>query len=57
MTIAHAKRRTLTCADGFNPTSVLAGRLPSMGLWDSLTSLLYPQPLEVADAALAASCR
>ena len=34
-------------------TAVLAGRLPSMGLWASLASLLYPQPLEVADAALA----
>jgi len=34
-------------------TSVLAGRLPDMGLWASLKSLVYPQELDAADAALA----
>lgn len=34
-------------------TSVLAGRLPEMGLWASLKSLVYPQDLEAAEAALA----
>ncbi len=34
-------------------TSVLAGLLPDMGLWASLKSLVYPQALEAADAALA----
>ncbi|MCF8156769.1 MAG: ATP-binding cassette domain-containing protein [Rhodoferax sp.] len=34
-------------------TAVLAGRLPALGLWASLASLLYPQPLDLADAALA----
>ena len=34
-------------------TAVLAGRLPDMGLWASLKSLVYPQALDAADAALA----
>ncbi len=34
-------------------TSVLAGQLPHMGLWASLKSLVYPQALDAADAALA----
>lgn len=34
-------------------TSVLAGRLPDMGLWASLKSLAYPQALDAADTALA----
>lgn len=33
-------------------TAVLAGRLPAMGLWQSLRSLLYPVDLEAAHAAL-----
>jgi phosphonate transport system ATP-binding protein len=34
-------------------TSVLAGRLPAMGLWSSLRSLLYPKDIAGAHAALA----
>jgi len=34
-------------------TSVLAGRLPQQGLWQSLRSLLYPTGIAQADAALA----
>ncbi len=34
-------------------TSVLAGRLPSMSLWQSLRSLVYPTEIELADNALA----
>lgn len=34
-------------------TAVLAGLLPGMGLWESLGSLLYPQKIELAEAALA----
>jgi phosphonate transport system ATP-binding protein len=34
-------------------TSVLAGRLPRMGLWRSLRSLFYPIGIAQADAALA----
>lgn len=34
-------------------TSVLAGRLPHLGLWHSLRSLLYPTGIAQADAALA----
>jgi phosphonate transport system ATP-binding protein len=34
-------------------TAVLAGRLPNMGLWQSLQSLLYPKDMDLADAALA----
>ncbi len=34
-------------------TSVLAGRLPSMTLWQSLRSLVYPTDIELADSALA----
>jgi phosphonate transport system ATP-binding protein len=34
-------------------TSVLAGRLPRQGLWDSLRSLVYPTGIAQADAALA----
>ncbi len=34
-------------------TAVLAGRLPNLGLLASLASLLYPKPLDLADAALA----
>lgn len=34
-------------------TAVLAGRLPAMGLWQSLRSLLYPTDLESAHEALA----
>ncbi|OIP18100.1 MAG: phosphonate ABC transporter [Comamonadaceae bacterium CG_4_9_14_3_um_filter_60_33] len=34
-------------------TAVLAGLLPRMGLWESLGSLLYPQRIELAEAALA----
>lgn len=33
-------------------TAVLAGRLPAMGLWDSLRSLLHPTDLPAAFAAL-----
>lgn len=33
-------------------TSVLAGRLPSMGLWSSLRSLFYPSDIPAAHAAL-----
>ncbi|MDP2679971.1 MAG: ATP-binding cassette domain-containing protein [Rhodoferax sp.] len=33
-------------------TAVLAGLLPGMGLWESLGSLLYPQRIELAEAAL-----
>jgi phosphonate transport system ATP-binding protein len=33
-------------------TSVLAGRLPSMGLWTSLRSLFYPTDMPAAHAAL-----
>jgi phosphonate transport system ATP-binding protein len=34
-------------------TSVLAGRLPQQGLWQSLRSLVYPTGIPQADAALA----
>jgi len=34
-------------------TAVLAGRLPDMGLWQSLQSLVYPKDMDLADAALA----
>ncbi|MBA3059324.1 MAG: ATP-binding cassette domain-containing protein [Gammaproteobacteria bacterium] len=34
-------------------TSVLAGRLPEMGLWASLRSLFYPQDIALAASALA----
>ncbi len=34
-------------------TAVLAGLLPDMGLWHSLKSLVYPNHIGVADAALA----
>jgi phosphonate transport system ATP-binding protein len=34
-------------------TSVLAGRLPQQGLWQSLRSLVYPAGIAHADAALA----
>ena len=34
-------------------TSVLAGRLPQQGLWESLRSLVYPTGIAQADAALA----
>jgi phosphonate transport system ATP-binding protein len=34
-------------------TAVLAGRLPSQGLWASLRSLVYPTGIAQADAALA----
>ena len=34
-------------------TSVLAGRLPAMGLWASLRSLFYPRDIPSAHAALA----
>ncbi len=34
-------------------TAVLAGRLPHIGLWQSLRSLLYPTAIAQADAALA----
>jgi phosphonate transport system ATP-binding protein len=34
-------------------TSVLAGRLPHIGLWHSLRSLFYPTGIAQADAALA----
>ncbi|MBA3595365.1 MAG: ATP-binding cassette domain-containing protein [Polaromonas sp.] len=34
-------------------TSVLAGRLPQIGLWQSLRSLFYPTAIAQADAALA----
>ncbi len=34
-------------------TSVLAGRLPAMGLWASLRSLFYPSDIPAAHAALA----
>lgn len=34
-------------------TSVLAGRLPHIGLWQSLRSLFYPTAIAQADAALA----
>ncbi len=34
-------------------TAVLAGRLPNMGLWQSLQSLVYPKDMDLADAALA----
>ena len=34
-------------------TAVLAGRLPHIGLWQSLRSLFYPQGIAQADAALA----
>ena len=34
-------------------TAVLAGLLPGMGLWASLSSLLYPRHIELAEAALA----
>jgi phosphonate transport system ATP-binding protein len=33
-------------------TAVLAGRLPDMGLWQSLQSLVYPKDMDLADAAL-----
>lgn len=34
-------------------SAVLAGRLPNMGLWQSLASLVYPSQMDLADAALA----
>ncbi|MEP6964333.1 MAG: ATP-binding cassette domain-containing protein [Polaromonas sp.] len=34
-------------------SAVLAGRLPNMGLWQSLASLVYPREMDLADAALA----
>ena len=34
-------------------TAVLAGRLPQMGIWASLSSLFYPAHIQLADAALA----
>ena len=34
-------------------TAVLAGRLPAMGLWASLRSLLYPTDVQTAHSALA----
>ncbi len=34
-------------------TSVLAGRLPTMSLWQSLRSLVYPTDIALADSALA----
>ncbi len=34
-------------------TAVLAGRLPHIGLWQSLRSLFYPTAIALADAALA----
>lgn len=34
-------------------SAVLAGRLPNMGLWQSLASLVYPTQMDLADAALA----
>jgi phosphonate transport system ATP-binding protein len=34
-------------------TAVLAGRLPHIGLWQSLRSLFYPSAISQADAALA----
>jgi phosphonate transport system ATP-binding protein len=34
-------------------SAVLAGRLPNMGLWQSLASLVYPRQMDLADAALA----
>lgn len=34
-------------------TAVLAGRLPQMGVWASLSSLFYPANIALADAALA----
>ena len=34
-------------------TAVLAGLLPQMGIWTSLSSLFYPKHIETADAALA----
>ena len=34
-------------------TAVLAGMLPGMGLWASLSSLLYPRHIDLAEAALA----
>jgi len=34
-------------------TAVLAGLLPGMGLWASLSNLLYPRQIELAEAALA----
>lgn len=34
-------------------TSVLAGQLPEMGLWQSLRSLLYPRDIALAESALA----
>ena len=33
-------------------TAVLAGRLPQMGVWESLRSLFYPANIDQADAAL-----
>lgn len=33
-------------------SAVLAGRLPDMGLWQSLASLVYPKQMDVAEAAL-----
>ncbi len=33
-------------------TAVLAGRLPQMGIWASLSSLFYPTNIALADAAL-----
>jgi len=34
-------------------TAVLAGRLPDMGFWQSLQSLVYPKDMDLADTALA----
>ena len=34
-------------------SAVLAGRLPNMGFWQSLASLVYPTQMDLADAALA----
>ncbi|MEY4138928.1 MAG: hypothetical protein RLZZ371_1110 [Pseudomonadota bacterium] len=34
-------------------TAVLAGLLPGMTLWESLSNLLYPRQIELAEAALA----
>ena len=33
-------------------SAVLGGRLPDMGLWQSLASLVYPRQMNLADAAL-----
>ncbi|MEJ7931192.1 ATP-binding cassette domain-containing protein [Ramlibacter sp. AN1015] len=57
----HRLRGTLFLAPQVPPlpprqrvvTAVLAGRLPRMGLWQSLRSLFYPVGIAEADAALA----